>query len=127
MLTVPFLAAQFLPLVSSDRFNTLIKANVLPALASSVKVERQQTIVQLIGGMARYSSQSLAPALPDVVPGILTAVKRDDSDLREGCLQTLETLVMRCPSEIASYLPQITTVASDLVKYDPVWSYYQPT
>ncbi|KIO24797.1 hypothetical protein M407DRAFT_244321 [Tulasnella calospora MUT 4182] len=111
--------AQFLPLVSSDRFNALIKANVLPALASSVKVEKQQTIVQLIGGMARYSSQSLAPALPDVVPGILTAVKRDDSDLREGCLQTLETLVMRCPSEIAPYLPQIMAVASDLVKYDP--------
>jgi len=39
-----------------------------------------------------------------------------------GITQTLETLVVRCPTEITPFLTQITARAAALLKYDPVGS-----
>lgn len=97
-----------------------MKSNITPSLASSANLEKQQTIVQLIGAIARYAPHRVAPSLPDIIPGILAAARRDDSDLCEGSLQTLETLVLRCPTEITTYLPQILMLCKEMVKYDPV-------
>lgn len=55
-----------------------------------------------------------------MIAGVLADAKRDDSELREGCLQTLETLVLRCPSEITPSLPAVLAIATELVKYDQV-------
>lgn len=43
--------------------------------------------MNLVAAIFRQSPQQLTPSLGDIVPGILQAVKRDDDELREGCLQ----------------------------------------
>ncbi|KAG8898086.1 hypothetical protein FRB99_007676, partial [Tulasnella sp. 403] len=111
--------AQFLPIVPEDRFSDLLKTNVIPSLSSSASAENKKTVVQLVGGIARYSPHKLGPAVGDVMPGILAASSVDDSDLREGCLQTLEALILRCPTEVTPHLSSVITIANAMVKYDP--------
>lgn len=43
--------------------------------------------MNLVAAIFRQSPQQLIPSLGDIVPGLLQAVKRDDDELREGCLQ----------------------------------------
>lgn len=43
--------------------------------------------MNLIAAIFRQSPQQLTPSLGEIVPGLLQAVKRDDEELREGCLQ----------------------------------------
>lgn len=43
--------------------------------------------MNLVAAIFRQSPQQLTPSLGDIVPGLLQAVKRDDDELREGCLQ----------------------------------------
>ncbi|KAG9023812.1 hypothetical protein FRB95_012465 [Tulasnella sp. JGI-2019a] len=111
--------AQYLPYASPSDFPDLMKSTITPTLAPSVSVEKQQSVVQLVGAIARYAPHRVAPVLADIIPGILAAARRDDSDLCEGCLQALETLILRCPTEITSYLPSIILVSKEMVKYDP--------
>lgn len=58
--------------------------------------------------------------LSEIVPGIVQAVQREDDELREGCLQALETLLLRCPTEVAPYVTSITQAGNQFIKYDPV-------
>lgn len=39
--------------------------------------------------------------------------------MREICLQTLESFVLRCPNEISSFITDITNFALEYVRYDP--------
>ena len=98
----------------------MVKSTLVPALASSSTLEKQRTTVNLVGATARYSPQRLGASLGDLVPAILALASKDDPELREGCLQTCEVLVLRCPVEITSYLNSLITLANELVKYDPV-------
>ena len=43
-----------------------------------------------------------------------------DDELREVCLQTFETLLLRCPAEIAPFVEDIVAIAGEAVSYDPV-------
>ena len=54
------------------------------------------------------------------MPGILKAIQKDDEELREGSLQALEALLLRCPTEITPYLSSIIQAGNQFIKYDPV-------
>lgn len=43
----------------------------------------------------------------------------EDDELREICLQSLESFVVRCPTEITSYLNEIIKLGLEYIKYDP--------
>lgn len=43
----------------------------------------------------------------------------EDDELREICLQTLESFVVRCPSEIAVYIDDLIALGLEYLKYDP--------
>lgn len=101
-------------------FSKLLQSTIKPSLAENSKLEQRRTIVQLVGSIARYSPHSLGPALGDVLPGVLAAAEHDDAELMEGALQTLETVVLRCPTEVSPYLDQVLSVSAEKVKYDPV-------
>lgn len=55
----------------------------------------------------------------DLVPLILTALKKDDDELREGALQSLEALVLKCPTEVGPFVTQIVEAGTTWIKYDP--------
>ncbi|TFK71706.1 TIP120-domain-containing protein [Pluteus cervinus] len=111
--------AQFIPISQPVLFSELLKNHVFPYLAPSINLEKQRTTVQLVAAVARHSPSQIAPVLGDIVPGILKAVQRDDDELREGSLQALEVLLLRCPTEISPYLGQIVQVGNQYIKYDP--------
>ncbi|KAI0825335.1 ARM repeat-containing protein [Trametes gibbosa] len=111
--------AQFLPYSQPQHFAELLNTYVTPGLAPSAHLEKQRTIVQLVAAVARHSPQQIAPSLAEIVPNILKDSQRDDDELRESSLQALEALVLRCPSEITSFLSSIIRVGNQYIKYDP--------
>ena len=110
--------AQFLPLSQSE--SNLVKTTILPALASGTRAEQQRTVVQLVAAVARHSPHHIAPYMKDIVTGVLSAVSKDDEELKDGSLQALEALVLRCPTEIAGYLDSLIATGKEYIKYDPV-------
>ncbi|KII94441.1 hypothetical protein PLICRDRAFT_172091 [Plicaturopsis crispa FD-325 SS-3] len=111
--------AQFVPISQSGLFNALLTNDVLPSLSASANLEKQKTTIQLLAAVARQSAAQVAPALGEVVPGILKAVQQDDDDLRESSLQALEAFLWRCPGEIAPFLSPIVQTGIQYIKYDP--------
>lgn len=69
--------------------------------------------------MNSSSPRRLGKRLPDILPTILQAADSDDEDLREIALQTIETFLLKCPSECTSVMPQITEVGGKSIRYDP--------
>ncbi|EEB96154.1 hypothetical protein MPER_04759, partial [Moniliophthora perniciosa FA553] len=115
--------SQFIPITAPELFADLLQKYVFPNLAPNANVEKQRTTVQLVAAVAKNSPAHISPSLNDIVPHILKAAQRDDDELREGCLQALEVLLLRCPSEITSYLPNIIQVGNRFIKYDPLRNY----
>jgi len=112
--------SQFIPISPPTLFTGLLKSSVLPELVPTAGLDRQRTTVQLIAAVARHSPSQIAPFLDQIIPQILQAVDKDDDELREGSLQALEALVLRCPAETDPYLPTIVEAGSKYIKYDPV-------
>ncbi|KDR68751.1 hypothetical protein GALMADRAFT_256581 [Galerina marginata CBS 339.88] len=111
--------SQFIPISQPALFTDLLKSDVLSNLSPSANLEKQRTTVQLVAAVARHSPTQIAPALSNIVPGILQAVEKEDDELREGSLQALEALVLRCPTEIDTYLTSIIGIGNRFIKYDP--------
>ncbi|KAG6884973.1 hypothetical protein C0992_005551, partial [Termitomyces sp. T32_za158] len=111
--------SQYVPISHPELFHEVLKTNVFPHLDDSANVEKQRTTVQLVAAVARHSPAQIAPVLGQVVPGILKAVQKDDDELREGSLQALETILLRCPTETTPYLDAIVQVGNQFIKYDP--------
>ncbi|THH17136.1 hypothetical protein EW146_g3609 [Bondarzewia mesenterica] len=111
--------AQFVPLCSPQLFTELLASDITPNIAPSANVEKQRTTVQLVAAIARTSPQLIAAALNVIVPGILNVVQRDDDETREGSLQALEALVLKCPTEVTPFLAQIVQTGNQYIKYDP--------
>ncbi|KAG8745439.1 hypothetical protein FRC10_007982 [Ceratobasidium sp. 414] len=108
--------ASFVPHLSDAETQAFISSTILPGLANNkVALDAQRTTVHLVAAVARY----LAPSLGEVVPGVLAGIGREDEELREAGLQALELLTLRCPSEIAPFLPELVTAGTTYIKYDP--------
>ncbi|KAI0358837.1 ARM repeat-containing protein [Trametes cingulata] len=111
--------AQFLPYSQPQQFTELLNTYVFPGLTPSASLDKQRTVVQLVAAVARHSPHQIAPSLSEITPSILKDSQRDDEELRESCLQALEALVLRCPSEITPFLSSIIQVGNQYIKYDP--------
>ena len=114
-------------------------ATIRPGLGSG-NVEEQRTTVQLVAAVARHSPQKVDSVIGVVTPGVLEAAAREDDELREYALQVgllgfavgvradfvlvllqaLEVFILRCPTEVTPFLPQIIQVGVKYIKYDPV-------
>lgn len=79
--------SQFIPISQEGLFSELLTAHVFPFLAPGANIDKQRTTVQLIAAVARNSPLAISSVLPEIVPGILKAIQRDDDELREGSLQ----------------------------------------
>lgn len=102
---------------SSDIFTQL--CTVISADLSKGDVEKSKTMTQLVGSLARISPKRLGRRLPEFMPKILSTASQDDDELREAALQTMESILLRCPSEVTPFLNQIIEAASTLLKHDP--------
>lgn len=84
-------------------------------------IAKRTAYALLIGTLARTSANRIGKVLPQVVPGILSLSEQDqDDDALEASMTTLETLVVKCPTEVTPFLTQITSRACVLLQHDPV-------
>ncbi|KAG5651284.1 hypothetical protein H0H81_009201 [Sphagnurus paluster] len=111
--------SQYVPISKPELFNELLSSTVFPFLDGDAKLDKQRTTVHLVAAVARHSPLQIAPVLDKIVPGILNAVQKDDEELREGSLQALEAIVLRCPTESTPYLDAIVQTGNQFIKYDP--------
>ncbi|KXS21550.1 TIP120-domain-containing protein [Gonapodya prolifera JEL478] len=81
--------------------------------------ERLRTVLQAVGVLSRYSASRIGAHLDVIVPLVIKYAAVEDDELREICLQTLEILVLRCPSEITAHVGNIISLSLDYLKYDP--------
>lgn len=79
--------AQFAPLASGELFEALLTSEIRSNLSVTVSIEKQRTAVSLIAAIARVTPQRIAPALSEIVPGVLKLISNDDDELRDGSLQ----------------------------------------
>ncbi|CDS10708.1 hypothetical protein LRAMOSA11194 [Lichtheimia ramosa] len=106
--------------LTDDMYSTLME-HLLQGLKSTKSSEKLRTLIQCAGVLSRYSTKHLSGYLSQVMPIIVqhTVQADEDDELREICLQSLESFVVRCPTEITSYLNEIIKLGLEYIKYDP--------
>ncbi|KAG2142690.1 armadillo-type protein [Suillus cothurnatus] len=111
--------SQYVPVAPPTLVNDLLQNHILPFLSPDANLEKQRTTVHLVAAIIRQAPQQLTSVYNDIIPGVIKAVQRDDDELREGCLQALETLLLRCLIEATPFLSSIIQIGSQFIKYDP--------
>ncbi|CAG8564545.1 11595_t:CDS:10 [Paraglomus brasilianum] len=86
--------------ISDELFNELITQILMEFNMADKQHERLKTLIQCVGTLSRSSAPRLGKYLPEFVPHVLRTSSVDDDELREICLQALETFVLRCPTEV---------------------------
>ncbi|KAI8644343.1 armadillo-type protein [Parasitella parasitica] len=107
---------------TNDKLFNQIFSFIMEGLNSNANSsEKVRTLVQCAGVLSRYNTARLGKHLAQLVPIIADCSSKaeEDDELREICLQTLESFVLRCPIEVSPFIPDITSLALDYVKYDP--------
>ncbi|KAG0170737.1 Cullin-associated NEDD8-dissociated protein 1 [Apophysomyces sp. BC1034] len=107
--------------ISDDLFASIMTYVLDKIQNGNNSSDKLRTLVQSAGVLSRYSTTRLGKYLPKLVPIIVTFTSEADEDdeLREICLQSLESFILRCPTEIAPYVEQIISLSLEYVKYDP--------
>ncbi|MBW0523374.1 hypothetical protein O181_063089 [Austropuccinia psidii MF-1] len=103
---------------TDDIFFALVSKTLIPCLRSSEPLRLKNSIF-LAGVLARTSSNRLATTLSELVPLIVSVSQNDDDELRETSLQTLESLLLKCPNEMSNFVALLINVATNAIKYDP--------
>ncbi|KAI8139309.1 armadillo-type protein [Fennellomyces sp. T-0311] len=105
----------------TDTMYTSLINYLFDRLQNTKNSEKLRTLVQCAGVLSRYSTKRLGSYLPKLLPIIVGQSQGadDDDELREICLQSLESFVLRCPTEITPYINEIIELGLTYLKYDP--------
>ncbi|EGF77236.1 hypothetical protein BATDEDRAFT_255, partial [Batrachochytrium dendrobatidis JAM81] len=82
-------------------------------------LQKLQSLIACTSAIGRSCSFRFAPYLHEVFPLVLNYVNLDDNDLREQCIQTIDSFILRNPAAIKTYIPTIIQLGLEYVKYDP--------
>eukprot|EP01103_Thecamoeba_quadrilineata_P012984 TRINITY_DN3476_c0_g1_i1.p1 TRINITY_DN3476_c0_g1~~TRINITY_DN3476_c0_g1_i1.p1 ORF type:complete len:1239 (+),score=374.55 TRINITY_DN3476_c0_g1_i1:53-3718(+) len=106
-------------------FNTLIQ-NLIQKADTLNKTEQISTLIQAIGSISRSVGFRMGKFLAQVLPILVkyAEFEKSDDELREHCFHTFESLILRCPKEVAPHIKQITDIALVYIKYDPNYAGY---
>lgn len=109
---------------STSEVFTILAEFIAGALSTKGgNVELIKIVVQTLGALAKVCPRRLGRRLPEFMPrllAIITSEKAEEEDeLREACLQSMESISLRCPTEVTPFITQIVEVSITLLKYDP--------
>ncbi|KAJ3415435.1 Cullin-associated NEDD8-dissociated protein 1 [Chytridiales sp. JEL 0842] len=101
---------------SDELFEQLLKKlmDEVKAKQAAKDYEKLKTLISCIGTLRR-----LGKHLNVLLPLILDFSSIDEDELRENCLQTLDSFVLRCPTEISEHIQSLVALALQYIKYDP--------
>ncbi|KAJ3052397.1 Cullin-associated NEDD8-dissociated protein 1 [Rhizophlyctis rosea] len=104
---------------SDELFAALIK-DLLAELRAKEQREDWDRLRTHVGCLATVCSPRFGPHLNEFLPLVVrfTVVEEND-ELREYCLNALESFVLRCPKEIGEHIKSVVDLAIEYVKYDP--------
>lgn len=118
----------YLSTVSSDKLFDDLLNHLTTAVTKTKEVSAIRTLVQAIGTLSRFAGNRMGKYVDKIFEIVQTYmdhkdffVEEDkyDEELREICLQTLEALITRCPSELKSHINDIEKLALRFIKHDP--------
>ncbi|KAI8803214.1 armadillo-type protein [Cladochytrium replicatum] len=107
--------------LSDELFNELVSQLYLELKAKEKArdFDKLRTLIGCISTISRFSAQRLSSFMNELLTLTMEYTKFDDDELREYCLQALETFTLRCPTEVGPHMAAIVAVATELVKHDP--------
>ncbi|GAA96313.1 uncharacterized protein L969DRAFT_76369 [Mixia osmundae IAM 14324] len=114
-------ALGFLIASSSDSVAaTLVEKTVMPALDSG-DVEVTKTGMGLVISLANKAPREVTQARMNYYAARVqkAAISADDDELKEQALNTLQTLLVKCPAEFTEHLSTSIEIATKLCSYDP--------
>ncbi|KAJ3353748.1 Cullin-associated NEDD8-dissociated protein 1 [Entophlyctis luteolus] len=108
-----------------EAFDALIKRaiNEMNLKEDSHDYDRLKTFVALVGIVARSSSKRTGKYISSILPHLIRYMSVDDDELRESCLQAIDSFILRCPVEIATEIPSISKICVEYMTHDPNYSY----
>lgn len=113
----PSSSSSRVPISSSSR----LPSRSSPLLLGPCSFSQSAVAAELIPlGVDRTAPIKMGKKTKDLVPLIIATLDKDDDELKEVALQSLEALVLKCPTEVAPFFTQIVESATSLLKHDPV-------
>lgn len=104
--------------------DTLLDQLRVQKKSKSPNVPTIRTNIQCIAAISRQAGHRFGEHLVDVMPLVTSfGDSFNDDELKEYCLQALESFVRKCPKEIKSYIPEICTLCLRYLCYDPNYNY----
>ncbi|KAI8083963.1 armadillo-type protein [Gilbertella persicaria] len=115
------IAIGYLVVHTHDELFSQLYGYLVEGLRTNTVNEKTRTLVQCAGVLSRSSATRIGKHLTELVPIIIdyTLKADDDDELREICLQTLESFILRCPTEMTSSVQDIMSLCLNYIKYDP--------
>jgi cullin-associated NEDD8-dissociated protein 1 len=122
--------AAFTPFTNDSMLNTL--AEDLLGKIESAAGSDINFLIQTISTISHTVGYRLGKHLDRMVPLFLKNCGDFDDedmqteaydDLRESCLQALESFLLKCPREVEKHIPEILQKAIQFLQYDPNYSY----
>lgn len=88
-------------------------------------------LVQCLALMAKYTGNRMAVHLNKIITDLSKIWKTlpqdqssdDNNELSEACLNTIESLIKRCPNEVEPFVAAIWSDCMNLCTYDPNFNY----
>ena len=106
--------------------------SILSTVGKKSAAGNATTLVQVLGAVSRRVGWRLGRHLDAIVPVLARSVGDVDDEsmhsdeaceLRETCLHALESLVLRCPSEVTPHLAEAEAMAQRFMSFDPNYDY----
>lgn len=110
------------PVCSQKVFDEMVAA-ILAELRAVQSREKTRTAVHALWALSKTAGQRLSKNLSQLVPILFEFCTNtdyeDDDELREHCLQTLESFVGTCPNEMTKFSKEMAPLLVELARYDP--------
>ncbi|KAG0260456.1 Cullin-associated NEDD8-dissociated protein 1 [Actinomortierella ambigua] len=81
--------------------------------------ERLRTYIQCAGTISRSNAPRFGKYIGRFAPLIIRHTDLDDDELRENAIQALESFVLRCPSEVSTFIEPIIDLSLKYLRHDP--------
>jgi cullin-associated NEDD8-dissociated protein 1 len=126
-----FLAGVLVKFINDDHFHALMK-DVIAHMKTDTQNTSLYAYIQIVGMVSRSAGPRIASYLDQIVPllstfctseGKSSEEENERIELIENCLQAFESLILRCPSEITTFIESLITIAIHYLAYDPHYSY----
>jgi cullin-associated NEDD8-dissociated protein 1 len=90
---------------------------------STSEAQDIRTYIQCVAAVSRQAGHRFGHHLAKLNQLVVRFVRCDDDELREYCIQAMESFVRKCPKEVTEFLPQIISISLEYLCHDPNYNY----